>query len=393
MTDVLAPSDEAGVVEVVHSAASAKRPIAIRGGGSRSGLGRPIQAAQTLSTEKLTGITLLEPSELVVSARAGTPVAEVEEALREAGQRLAFEPFDHRPLYGGAGEPTIGGLVATNASGPRRVYAGAARDALIGVRMVTGRGEVIRSGGRVMKNVTGYDIVKLACGSHGTLGVITEATFKTLPIPESETSLVIEGLGEAGGIDALCAAMGSPFEVTGAAYLPAQGGAPSRTVMRMENFESQLRYRSSGLASLLDWFGRPRTLDRDASAALWSEIRAAAPLLPAGADIWRISVAPSRAAGLMAVLAPVASGHFFDWSGGLIWLAVAGAGDAGASVVRPAVRHARGHATLVRASDAVRAAVDVFEPEAPALARLTREVTIAFDPARVLNPGRMHVRG
>jgi glycolate oxidase FAD binding subunit len=394
MTDLIAPFDEAGVAEAIHSAMSSKTPIAIRGGGTRSGFGRPTQAAQTVSTERLVGVTLLEPAELVVSARAGTPVAQVEAELAKEGQRLAFEPFDHRPLYGGAGaEPTIGGLVATNASGPRRVLAGAARDALIGVRLATGRGEIIRSGGRVMKNVTGYDIVKLACGSHGTLGVVTEATFKTLPIPESELSLVVEGLDDARAVAALSAAMGSPFEPTGAAHLPETGGAMARTVIRLENFKSQLRYRAGELANLLKPYGAAALLERDASQSLWREIRDAAPFLGAPSRaVWRVSVAPSRAAALVASLGPLPAAHFYDWSGGLIWIAVDPSNDAGAAILRPAVKAARGHATLVRAEDGVRASVDVFEPEAPAFARLVREVTEAFDPAGVLNQGRKHVR-
>lgn len=394
MSNLISPSDERGVADAVHDAMSSRTPITIRGGGSRAGLGRPVQAARTLSTERLTGVTLLEPAELVVSAKAGTPVAAVEAALAEAGQRLAFEPFDHRALYRTTAEPTIGGLVATNASGPRRVIAGAARDALIGVRMATGRGEIIRSGGRVMKNVTGYDIVKLACGSHGTLGVITEATFKTLPIPETEVSLIIEGLDDARGVEALCAAMGSPFEPTGAAHLPATGEAPARTVIRLENFESQLRYRAGELTTLLKPFGAAQKVDAEASRALWRDVAQAAPLLgDHGRAVWRISIAPSRAAALVAALGPLVAAHLYDWGGGLIWVAVEPSNDAGSGALRPLVRGARGHATLMRAADGVRASVAVFEPEAAALARLAREVTAAFDPAGVLNPGRMHVRG
>ncbi|MET0314283.1 MAG: FAD-binding protein [Hansschlegelia sp.] len=393
MTDIVAPLDESGVEAVILEALSSRAPIAIRGGGSRAGLGRPVQAAKTLSTERLAGITLLEPSELVVSARAGTPVAEVEAALAEKGQRLAFEPFDHRPLYGGTGEPTIGGLVATNASGSRRVIAGAARDALIGVRLVTGRGEAIRSGGRVMKNVTGYDLVKLTAGSHGTIGVVTEATFKTLPIPESEVSLVIEGLDDARGVAALCAAMGSPFEVTGAAHLPGYGDRPARTCLRLENFESQLRYRAGELAKTLRSYGPAARLSADESRTLWREIAGVSPLLgDASRDVWRVSVAPTRAAGVVARLGSLVAAQFYDWSGGLVWIATEPCDDAGASVLRPAVREARGHATLIRAGDATRAAVDVFEPEVPALARLRQAVTAAFDPEGVLNPGRMHAR-
>ncbi|WP_245259752.1 FAD-binding protein [Methylopila sp. 73B] len=391
--ETVSPFDEAGIEATIREAADAKTPILVRGAGSRSGFGRPVQAALTLSTARLTGVTLLEPSELVVSAKAGTPVAEVEAELARVGQRLAFEPLDHRALYGTTADPTIGGLVATNASGPRRVIAGAARDALIGVRLTTGRAETIRSGGRVMKNVTGYDLVKFACGSHGVLGVVTEATFKTLPIAETEATLVLEGLDDAHGVAALCAAMGTPFEVSGAAHLPGRNGAPSRTCLRLENFESQVAYRAVQLAARLKGFGTASRLDAEASRTLWREIGAAASLLGAPERaVWRISVAPTRGPGVVARLGPLAEAHLYDWSGGLIWVATSAEGDAGASTLRPIVREARGHATLMRAPDAVRAAVDVFEPEAPALARLTAGLRASFDPAGVLNPGRMHVR-
>lgn len=390
MTDI-APFDESGVEATVLEAVASKAPLAIRGAGTRAGLGRPVQAARTLTVERLRGITLLEPSELVVSAKAGTPVAEVEAALAAKGQRFAFEPFDPRALYGSRGEPTIGGMVATNGSGPRRVIAGAVRDALIGVRMVTGRGEVIRSGGRVMKNVTGYDIVKLAAGSYGTIGVLTEATFKTLPIPESEVTLVIEGLSDELGVAALCAAAGTPFEVTGAAHLPARRGLPALTCLRLENFESQLRYRAGALEAALRPAKPATHLGPDDSRALWSEIRDAAPFLgDPELPVWRVSVAPTRAPGVVAALKDIVSAHFYDWSGGLIWLAVERSDDAHAARVRPAAQAARGHATLMRADDATRAAVGVFEPQASALARLTEAVTASFDPSGVLNPGRMH---
>jgi glycolate oxidase FAD binding subunit len=392
MTDLVAPLDEAGIEATIREAAGARTPIAIRGSGTRSGLGRPVQAATTLTTERLTGITLLEPAELVVSAKAGTPVAEVEAALAEHGQRLVFEPLDHRALYGTTAEPTIGGLVATNASGPRRVFAGGARDALIGVRLATGRGETIRSGGRVMKNVTGYDLVKLTAGSHGTLGVVTEATFKTLPIPEAQATLVIEGLDDERGVAALCAGMTTPFEVTGAAHLPAQDGVPARTCLRLENFENQLRYRTGELEKRLKSFGAAARLDDQASRALWREIGSIAPFLGDPArPVWRISVAPTRGPSVVARLGPLVAAHFYDWSGGLIWVAVdPSADDAGAAALRRVVREANGHATLMRASDPIRASLDVFQPEAPALARLTRAVTRAFDPAGILNPGKMH---
>ncbi|MEE8456313.1 MAG: FAD-binding protein, partial [Limibaculum sp.] len=218
---VLTPGDEAELAEAVAEAAGTGTPLEIRGGGTRAGVGRPVQASRTLSTAGLSGITLYEPEALTLVVKAGTPVAEVEAALAAQGQLLPFEPMDHRALLDAQGEPTIGGVVACGVSGPRRIQAGACRDAMLGVRFVNGRGEAVKSGGRVMKNVTGYDLVKLMCGSHGTLGVLSEISFKVLPKPERAVSLVIEGLDDAAAVAVLGQAMTSPFDVTGAAHVPA----------------------------------------------------------------------------------------------------------------------------------------------------------------------------
>ena len=230
MTSVLSPTDETELATIVADAAAGQSPLAVVGGGTRTGLGRPVQAAATLTTARLTGVTLYQPSEMVLSARAGTPLAEIEALLAANGQRLAFEPPDYRPVYGTAGEPTLGAVAAANLSGPRRIQAGAARDGLIGLRAVTGRGEAITSGGRVMKNVTGYDLVKFLAGSYGTLAVLTEVTFKVLPSPETEATLVLGGLDDSTAIAALAAALGSPYSVTGAAHLPIAGSETTRTL-------------------------------------------------------------------------------------------------------------------------------------------------------------------
>ena len=386
-----APATEAEAASIVAEARARKTTLAIAGGGSRAGLGRPVEATATLSTRALTGVTLYEPAEMVFSARAGTPLAEIEAMLAEKSQMLPFEPMDHRALLGASGEPTIGGLAACNASGPRRIQAGAARDHFLGVRFVNGRGEIIKSGGRVMKNVTGLDLVKINCGAHGTLGLLTEVTFKALPRPPAAGTLVFDGLDDARAVACMSAALGSPFEVSAAAHLPAWIDGVARTCLRIEHFPDSVDYRLAALSKLLADYGKARRLDGAEGAALWRDIRDVQALAsPADAAVWRVSLAPSRAPGFVAaVRESLALRALYDWGGGLVWLACAASGYAGAGVIRAALG-GQGHATLVRAPEAVRAAVDVFVPLAAPVMRLTKGIKASFDPDRALNPGRMY---
>jgi glycolate oxidase FAD binding subunit len=392
MSSLRYPQNEADVASIVMEAADRGAVLSVQGGNTRAGLGRPRQDALMLSTTGLQGVTLHEPAEMVISARAGTPLRVVEETLAAKGQMLPFEPMDHRALFGTTGEPTIGGVAAANVSGPRRVMVGACRDHLIGVRFVNGKGETIKSGGRVMKNVTGLDLVKLQAGAHGTLGVLTEVTFKVLPKPEATASFVLDGLDDQRAIAALSAALGSPYEVSGAAHLPAGiGGSSAQTLLRFENFPASIDYRFAALAGVLHAYGKPRRIDGPASEALWASIRDCVPLAePRDAAIWRLSLKPSDAPGIFAAIhtALPALRHFYDWGGGLLWLAVPQIEDAGASVIRAAMG-GRGHATLVRAADAVRAVVPVFEPEAAPIAALSQRIKASFDPRGVINSGRM----
>lgn len=387
----LSPTNEAEASAFIADAASAHRPLELAGGGSRRGLGRPVQAAATLSSRALTGITLHEPAELVIGARAGTPLADLTAALDAKDQMLAFEPPDWRALTGTADlTPTVGGLVATNGSGPRRIMSGACRDALIGVRFVNGKGEALSSGGRVMKNVTGYDLVKLMAGSHGTLGFVTEATFKVVPKPERTATLVWSGLDEARAVAAMSQGLGSPFEVSAAAFVPQQPGQPSQTLLRLENFAASLVYRIDRLARELQSFGKPDILDNDASLGLWASIRDAAPLHGVDGAIWRISVAPSRSPSFLRAIASETIRHFLDWGGGLVWLATAQT-DGAAEVVQNAARAVGGHATLVHAAPMLRSNFAFMPPSSAGLARLTARVREAMDPHSILNPGRMGV--
>ncbi len=377
---------------MITEAAARRMPLSIASGGSKASLGRPAQSEATLSATGLSGVTLYEPGELVIAAAAGTPLAEVERTLAARGQELPFEPMDWRALLGHDGPPTIGGVVASNSAGPRRIQAGSCRDGLIGVRFINGRGEAVKSGGRVMKNVTGLDLVKVMAGSWGTLGFLTAATFKVLPKPEQVATLVLTGLDDARAVEALTLALASPFEVTGAAHLPGADAAPARTLVRLQGFEASVAYRLGELQKHLAAFGAVERMPRREADELWRKVRDAMPLAEPRADaVWRISVAPTKGPAVVAAVRRIfAARWFYDWGGGLVWIAVAASRDAGASVVRGAVAEARGHATLVRAPAEVRAVVDVFEPLAEPLMRLSRGIKEAFDPAGIFEPGRMY---
>ena len=304
----IAPADEAELAAAIADAAAARTPLAVEGGGTRRGLGRPTQTAATLSTAAISGVTLYEPTELVISARAGTPLEEVETLLAEHRQRLAFEPLDHRPILHSSGTPTLGAVAAANLSGPRRIQSGAARDSLIGIRAVNGRGEVIKSGGRVMKNVTGYDLVKFLAGSYGTLAVFSEVTFKVVPVPETEATLVLPGLDDETAVAALSAALTSPWSVTGAAHLPAMDQEPARTLIRIDGFEASVKERTDKLAAALAAFGRAETLPGSDAAATWQAVRDGTALgALQRAVIWRLSVRPGDGPKLVARTPPDAA--------------------------------------------------------------------------------------
>ncbi|AMJ59084.1 FAD-binding protein [Bosea sp. PAMC 26642] len=387
------PSSEADACAFIASAATARTPLALVGGGTRAGLGRPTQTERSLSSAGLTGITLYEPSEMVIGARAGTPLAEVQKTLADRGQMLPFEPMDHRALLRTSGEPTIGAIAAGNISGPRRINAGAARDSLIGIRLVNGKGEAIKSGGRVMKNVTGLDLVKLVAGSFGTLGFLTEVIFRVLPVPERVVTLVWRGLSDEAGVALLSSALGSPFEPMAAAHLPAGIDADhARTLLRLENFSVSIEYRRAELATLLNCHGAPELIEGAASGALWQGVRDARFFAGSQEAVWRLSLAPTNGPKAMAAIARALqqARWYYDWGGGLVWLAVPAVGDAGAATIRGAIRPLGGHATLVRAPDAIRASVPVFEPMSGPLQRVTAGIKASFDPAGIFEPGRMY---
>ena len=370
---MMIPQSEAELADCI---ATAKGPLNIQGGGTR---GFSCEG-DTLTTRGLSGVELYEPGSLTLVAKAGTPVAELETLLAAEGQRMAFEPMDCRGLLGLSGEPTIGGAFAANSSGPRRIQGGAARDYLLGVRFVDGAGQVVKNGGRVMKNVTGYDLVKLMAGSHGTLGVLSEVSLKVLPIPEATGTVSVAVADLATAVAALSAALGSPYDVAGGAYDPSAGLAH----IRLEGFAPSVSYRCDRLTTDLARFGAVETTT-DSSVALWQGIRDVAAFKGAVGDVWRISVKPSDAPVLAPQLA--AEALQFDWGGGLIWALMREGADLRAKMAQAGVP---GHATLVRASAQTHAALGRFQPQVAPLEQLSQGLRQKFDPRGVLNAGLMN---
>lgn len=394
----LVPGSLEELEQLVGWAVAEEASLELVGRGSKRAMGRPVAADHVLDLRRLAGVDMYEPEELVMSAGAATPLAEIEAMLAERGQELAFEPGDWGRLAGGPpGQQSIGGVIACNIAGPRRLKAGAARDHFLGVQCVTGHGQAIKAGGRVVKNVTGYDLCKLLAGSWGTLAVLSHVTFKVMPRAETSASFLLGGPDEAALLGMLRAAMRTPCEVSGAAMLPAATAARSAVAavadagralacIRLEGTAPSVTYRLGELERLL---AAPEVetavLDDAGSRALWAEIRDVA-LLPGEGPLWRLSMPPARAGELAGRLAELAPARLFDWSGGLAWLVPE---EAGADL-RAALAGHGGHLTLMRASMAMRAALPVFEPQPPALRGLAERVKKSFDPLGLLGPGRMY---
>lgn len=399
---MLIPNTETDAAYVIRNAAAEGKPLAICGNNTRgfAPLSRP---AEAISSRGLSGIVDYDPAEMVMTVKSGTPVSEVETALAANRQMMAFEPMDHRGILSTKGEPTIGGVFASNISGPRRLAAGAARDSLLGIRFVNGKGEIIRAGGRVMKNVTGLDLTKLLAGSQGTLGFLTEVTFRVLPVPPAVETVVIAGLDDEMAAKAMAAAIALPVEISGAAHLPASvrsrfigGRLPDgeATVLRLEGLAPSVEVRAQKLAAVMQAFGPVTKLGMAKSLTLWHEIRDVAPYAAHNAadtekPLWRVSVAPSAGYHLVSALRLEAGiDAFYDWQGGLVWMRMEA--DPEAELLRRYIRAlGGGHATLIRASDAARAEIPTFEPLPDAVAALSARVKAQLDPAGIFGPGKM----
>jgi len=405
--DTLKVRDAKDVEDAVRAAIASEQPLEIIGHGSKRLIGQPMATNALLDLSSLNAVTSYEPNELIITVQAGAPLADVQSLIDSSNQQFAFEPIDTTALLGTVNKATIGGMIGAGLAGPRRIKAGGARDHLLGAHGVSGFGDSFKAGGRVVKNVTGYDLCKLLAGSWGTLAVMTEVTLKVMPRPESERTLVLRGLDDASANRTMTAALGSPFDVSGAAHVPGSVfhvaatelgdlGSPGEavTLLRLEGILASVVHRAAALGKLLAPFGVAQVLEDAASAAVWSSVRDVVPFAAIGAlgawPVWRIVCPPASGGALGERLARDSGGEvIYDWGGGLIWAALPPRPDAQVALVRQRVNAVGGHATLVRGSDELRRNVDVFHPQPAGLAALSERVRQSFDPKNILNRGRM----
>ncbi len=405
--DTLKVRDAADVEQVVRAAIASEQPLEIIGHGTKRLIGQPMATNALLDLSALNAMTSYEPNELIITVQAGAPLADVLSLIDSKNQQFAFEPVNTAQLLGTPNKGTIGGMIGAGLAGPRRIKAGGARDHLLGAHAVSGFGDSFKAGGKVVKNVTGYDLCKLLAGSWGTLAVMTEVTLKVMPRPESERTLVLRGLDDITANRAMTAALGSPFDVSGAAHMPdsvfraapsglAQLGASRQavTLLRLEGITASVAHRAAALGKALTAYGVAEILEDATSAVVWSSIRDVQPFAVNGAlgawPVWRIVCPPALGGALGERLARDTGGDvFYDWGGGLIWAALPPKPDAQAALLRQRVGEAFGHATLLRASEEVRRNVDVFHPLAGGLAGLSERVRQSFDPKNILNRGRL----
>ena len=405
--DALKVRDAGDVEQAVRAAIASGQPLEIIGHGSKRQIGQPMATNALLDLSALNAVTSYEPNELVITMQAGAPLADVRSLIDSRNQQFAFDPMNTAPLLGTPEIGTVGGMIASGLAGPRRVKAGGVRDHLLGAHAVSGFGDSFKTGGKVVKNVTGYDLCKLLAGSWGTLAVMTDVTLKVMPRPESERTLLLRGLDDVAANRAMTVALGSPFDVSAAAHLPnsalrAADGAlaglaasgQAVTLLRLEGIAASAAHRAGSLGKLMAPFGPVDIREDAASGALWGSIRDVLPFAANGAlgtwPVWRVVCPPAAGGALGEALARETGGEvIYDWGGGLIWAALPPGPDAQAVLVRRHVDAAGGHASLIRAAESVRRQVDVFHPQAEGLAALAERVRSSFDPRNILNRGRM----
>ncbi|MGU7772609.1 glycolate oxidase subunit GlcE [Burkholderia sp. MR1-5-21] len=383
------PRDTADLVDIIADANPHARSFEIVGGGTKRAFGEPVRADALLDLSAMSGIDFYEPEELVIKVRAGTPVATVRAALAAHRQQLAFEPPDYGAFFGGELErDTIGGIVACNLAGPRRILSGAARDAVLGVEGVNGRGEAFKGGGRTVKNVTGYDVPRLMTGSFGTLAALASVTLKVQPAWPDEITLLADGLDDETAIGWLGDALRLPFEVSAAAHVGGFLGDPPTTALRLEGFGASVAGRRTELVQRVGRVAPLRMIDGDASRTFWRALRDLHAFAgDRDACVWRLMLPATHAPRIVASLGGQA---IYDWGGSLVFVRTDAAGVAAQSAtLRQAVEAAGGQACLFRAPAALRREVRAFHPRPAGLRALGERVRQTFDPNCVLNPGRL----
>jgi glycolate oxidase FAD binding subunit len=394
MAKSMLPKSEEELSDIIKSAKANGSVLSVRGGGTRP-IGNPVSCDAVVETKGLKGISLYEPGALTIVAKAGTPLAEIEKALEKENQHLPFEPANYAGLFGKKGKSTIGGVVAAAVSGPRRIQAGACRDSLIGVRFVSGEGDIIKNGGRVMKNVTGYDLVKLMAGSYGTLGVLSEVSFKVLPKPELTGVVSVSGLNDSEAVTILAKALSSPFDISGAAHLQKGAVGEATTLIRVEGFTESIKYRTQELKKLIAPLLNSNAeinidIDPASTKRQWTAIRDLEVFQGGETALWRLSVKPSDGPKIVAELSKSMNvDALYDWGGGLVWLQTETSSLETAKQIRMNVTKLGGHATLIRRAANTDSAIESFQPEPSRNALISENLRLQFDPAGILNLGLM----
>ena len=412
MNEILKPQNNQQLIDIIKWAISEGNPLSVQGLGTKSRLGRLCNNEYILDMSEICGIHMYEPDELVLTAASGTPIDEIKKILADKNQELEFEPANYTKLLGNndiiddniVKTGTIGGMIATNASGPRRIKVGAARDHFLGFKAISGRGEEFKSGGRVVKNVTGYDLSKIMAGSWGTLGVMSEITIKTMPKPETTRTILLLGAEPEQATKAMTQAFNSSNEISAAAWISEEIAVKSNveilrltkghiTAMRIEGEKKSVAYRCKKLRDMMNKMGKVEELHQDNSNIFWRDIRNVQPFSARGDNrvVWRVSCAPQDGWKVINKLKHLKSMQsYMDWGGGLVWIAIDAPKVGAERLVRDIVNSYGGHAMLMRSSEKLRQNINIFHPPQSGLMKLTKKLKNNFDPHAILNPGRMY---
>ena len=406
---IIYPSDEKEVSIIIKKFYKSGIPLELIGNGTKRKIGKSLQCAKTLNLSKLNGIIEYLPEELYIKVKAGTPIQEIENELKKNNQQLAFEPIDFgNLLYGKSNYGTAGGQVSCNISGPRRFKVGSIRDHILGFRGVNGRGEIIKSGGTVVKNVTGYDLSKLICGSYGTLVALTEITFKILPLPEEVKTLIIHNQKLEKANELLYRSIISSNDISGASYLPTEPKIPgcvmniektfklndlkhkgSLTAIRIEGLKNSVNQRMENLINELKIKNfNISILETYQSEIFWDKVKNLEFFHFSKNNILRIVIPASESTQLIYQLSNNFK-YFLDWGGSLIWLEAYELSEEMFDSIRKKVVKHGGYLTMIKNSDYLPYVEDVFTINRDRF-NISQSIKRSFDPKRILNPGKMY---